>query len=49
MTVAELRFLEDVPRELKRLNENLEQLINLIKEQDNDTSKRVRNEDNIPV
>lgn len=36
MTVAELRFLEQVPRELHRMNENLERLIELIKLKDND-------------
>jgi len=37
MTVAELRFLEQVPRELHRLNENLETIINLLKSKDDGT------------
>ena len=37
MTVAELRFLERVPNELHRLNENLETIINLIKSKNNGT------------
>lgn len=31
MTVLEQRFLEQVPRELHRLNENLTEIINLLK------------------
>ena len=37
MTVAEQRFLEQVPHELHKLNENLETLINILKSKDNGT------------
>lgn len=31
MTILEQRFLESVPNELRKLNENLEVIINLLK------------------
>lgn len=31
MTVLEVRFMERVPNELHRINENLEMIINLLK------------------
>lgn len=37
MTVAEQRFLEQVPHELHKLNENLETLIDILKSKDNGT------------
>jgi hypothetical protein len=37
MNVLEQRFLEQVPHELHKLNENLETLINIIKSKDNGT------------
>lgn len=37
MTVLEQRFLEQVPRELHRLNENLKEIINLLKSNDDGT------------
>ena len=37
MTVLEQRFLEQVPRELHRLNENLTEIINLLKSDNNGT------------
>ena len=36
MTVLEQRFLESVPKELHRLNENLKEIINYLKGKDND-------------
>lgn len=35
MTVLEQRFMEIVPRELQKLNENLQTIINLLKEKGN--------------
>jgi hypothetical protein len=46
MTVLEIRFYESVPRELRRLNDNLEQLIKII-DNGNNTSKRVQDADHI--
>lgn len=37
MTVLEQRFLEQVPRELHRLNENITEIINLLKPENNGT------------
>ena len=36
MTVLEQRFLESVPKELHKLNENLNEIINYLKGKDND-------------
>lgn len=38
MTVAEQRFLEQVPHELHKLNENLEELIKKLTSKDNGTN-----------
>jgi len=37
MTQLELRFLERVPNELHKLNENLEKIIDLLKSENNGT------------
>jgi len=42
MTVLEQRFLESVPRELRRLNENLEHIVELLDEIKNGTDIRKR-------
>ena len=36
MTVLEQRFLESVPKELHKLNENLKEIINYLKGKDNE-------------
>ena len=36
MTVLEQRFLESVPKELRKLNENLKEIINYLKGKDNE-------------
>ncbi len=41
MTVLEHQFMVRVPNELHRLNENLEQLIKLLKEHNNEDTKRI--------
>lgn len=38
MTVLEHQFMQHVPNELHRLNDNIEQLIELLKERNNDNS-----------
>jgi hypothetical protein len=38
MTVLEHQFMLRVPNELHRLNENIEQLIELLKERNNDNT-----------
>ena len=42
MTILEQRFLESVPRELRRLNENLEHIVELLDEIKNGTDIRKR-------
>lgn len=38
MTVLEHQFMISVPNELRKLNENIEQLIELLKERNNDNA-----------
>lgn len=40
MTVLEIRFMEQLPRELRRINENLEEIINLLKSKENGTNNQ---------